>query len=289
MKKVTAVVLNYKVRDLTVKCVESLKQSTLVLEIIVVDNNSGDGVEEEIKKLGVEFIQTGANLGYTGGNNIGIKKALKNGSDLILILNPDTVVDKNCLKNLIKGMEETGAGIVGPKIYFRDKSSRSARGARKTIWYAGGKFDRLNVIGQHRGVDEKDSGQYDQITETDFVTGAAILVDKKVFDQVGFFDEKYFLYYEDLDFCERAKKAGIKVAYISTAVVYHENAKSTGLGSPLQDYYITRNRMLFAKKFLPFRTQFALFREALKNLGNPVRRLALWDFITRNFGKGSLN
>lgn len=278
--KVAVVILNYRVKDRALNCVGSVQKSNYQnLEIIVVDNNSQDGLEEEIQKIaGVKFIQTNDNLGYTGGNNIGIKKALENQADYIFILNADTEIDQNTISNLVKVSQDQEIGIAGPKILFDDQ---------KTIWYAGGIFDMDNVLGKHRGVDEKDQGQYDKIEETNYVSGGAMFVDKKVFEKIGFFDDKYFLYYEDSDFCFRAKKAGFKIRYVPSAVVFHANAQSTGLGSPLQDYYITRNRMLFASKFLPFRTKFALFREALKNLGSPTRRKAFFDFLLGNLGRGS--
>jgi len=280
MKKVFVIILNFKVKELALRCIESVKKSTYKnTEIILVDNDSDDGIEEDVKKFDIDFIQTGKNMGYSGGNNAGIKKALKSGADYIFILNPDTVVDKDCIRHLVDGAEKYKAGIVGSKIYFNGS---------KKIWYAGGIFDKENVIGSHRGVDEMDRRKYDIPEETDFVTGAAMMVKRELFDKIGLLDERYFLYYEDADFCERAKRAGFKVFYIPDAVVNHENAASSGLGSPLQDYYITRNRMLYASKFLPMRTKFALFREALRNFGNPVRRLAFWDFITGNLGKGSL-
>lgn len=281
MKKVAVIVLNYKVKDLTMKCLLSVKSSDYPdLDIIVVDNGSEDGIEEELRKQkGIIFIQTGSNLGYTGGNNIGIKHALENEAQYLFVLNPDTEVARDTISELVKVAEKENAGIVGPKILFSDK---------KTIWYAGGQFDMLNVLGGHRGVDEKDVGQYDKMEETDYITGAAILVKKEVFARIGLFENKYFLYYEDSDFCMRAKRAGFKILYVPQAAVYHVNAKSTGLGSPLQDYYITRNRMLFASNFLPLRTKLALFREAVRNLGQPIRRKAFLDFLTGSFGKGSL-
>lgn len=279
MKKVVVVILNYKVKKYVLKCVESVIESTYKnLEIILVDNNSEDGIEKEIKKYeGVEFIQNHDNLGYTGGNNVGIKKGLADGIEVVFILNPDTTVKKDTIEILVKNLEIDDVGIIGPKIYFADS---------KKIWYAGGIFDRANVIGKHKGVDGEDLGQYDEISETDYVTGAAMMVRSEVFDKIGFFDERYFLYYEDSDFCLRAKDAGFKIMYIPEAKVFHENAKSTDLGSSLQDYFITRNRMLFASKFLPMRTRFALLREALRNVSNPVRRLALFDFLIGRFGKG---
>lgn len=281
MKKVAVIILNYKVKREILKCLKSVEDSSFgSLEIIVVDNNSGDRLGESLKKhQNVRFIQNKENLGYTGGNNMGIKIALEMDVDYIYVLNPDTTIDKNCIKNLVEGMEKSDAGIVGPKIYFAGSN---------TIWHAGGILDILNVIGSHRGVDEEDKGQFNEAREVDFISGAAFFVKAEVFNSIGFFDERYFLYYEDGDFCLRAKRAGYKVVYIPKALVYHENASSTGLGSPLQDYFITRNRMIFASKFLPFRTRFALLREALRNIGNPMRRLALFDFLVGNFGKGSL-
>lgn len=280
MKKVAVVILNFKVKDETLKCIRSVQKSDYKdLEIIVVDNNSEDGLAQEMQKIeDVVFIQNNQNLGYTGGNNIGIKKALELGADYIFILNADTLVEKNTIGSLLTTAERENAGIVGPKILFFD---------RKTIWYAGGTFDLKNVLGGHRGVDEKDAGQYDQIEQTENVTGGAMFVRIDVFKKIGLFDENYFLYYEDSDFCYRAKKKGFKLFYDPFAVVYHHNARSSGLGSPLQDYFITRNRMLFASKFLPCRTRFALLREALGHINTPSRRLALIDFIFHNLGKGS--
>lgn len=281
MKKVAVVILNYRVKDLTVECIRSVQKSSYEnILIYVVDNGSGDGLEKDIEKMdGVKFIQTGANLGFTGGNNAGIKEALKEGASFIFILNPDTEVDHSCISEGLKIMEDAQVGVVGPKILFPDK---------KTIWYTGGIMDKLNVIGSHRGVDEKDCSQYDVEEETDYVSGAAMLVRAEVFAKIGLFDERYFLYYEDSDFCHRAKQSGFKIMYAPKAKVFHQNAKSTGLGSPLQDYYISRNRFLFASKFLPLRTQLALLREALKNISFKTKRRAFFDFLVGNLGKGSI-
>ncbi len=281
MKKVAIVILNYKLKKETLECLESVRSSNYQdLHIIVIDNHSEDGLSSEIKKFPeVTFIENKENLGYSGGNNVGIKIALKEGMDYVFILNPDASLDKDCVLNLIEVATRENAGIVGPKIYFADK---------KTIWYAGGIFDKDNVSGSHRGVDEKDHGQYEKTEQTDFVSGAAILIDKVVFKKIGFFDERFFLYYEDADFCFRAKKAGLKILYSPKGKVFHKNASSTGLGSPLQDYYITRSRLLFAFKHLSFRTKFALLREVVKNISNPKRRLALFDFLIGKFGKGSI-
>lgn len=281
MKKIAVVILNYKLKDLVLKCVDSvLKSSYKNLQVIVVDNNSGDNIEQSIPHNSkIIFIQSGGNLGFTGGNNLGIKKALETRADYIFVLNPDTTIKNNTISELLKKTEKYNAGIASPKIYFSNS---------KIIWYAGGKFDSANVLGSHIGVDQKDVGQFDQDNETDFATGAAMFIKREVFEQIGLFDERYFMYYEDSDFCFRAKKAGFKIMYIYSSLVYHLNAQSTGLGSSLQDFYITRNRMLFASKFLSLRTQFALLREAFRNSSSKIRRKALIDFLLSRFGKGTI-
>lgn len=279
MKRVAVVILNYKLRKLTLECLKSVKKSSYgQIKVYVVDNDSGDDLKKELGSE-ITFIQAGSNLGYAGGNNLGITAALKDGCNLIFIINPDTQVDVDCIKSCVELMSsDQTIGVIGPKILFSDK---------KTIWYAGGIFDRDNVLGTHRGVDQQDVGQFDKIGETDFVSGAAMMVRREVFERIGLFDERYFLYYEDSDFCLRAKRRGFKLVYNPQALVYHKNAQATGLGSPLQDYFITKNRMLLASKFLPLRTRLALLREAFKNLGNPTRRLALFDFLLGRFGQGS--
>lgn len=280
MKKVAVVILNYKVKDQAVKCVKSVQKNTYgSIEIIVVDNNSGDGLGEEIKKLeDVIFIQNKENLGYTGGNNIGIKRALENKADYVFVLNPDTTIEEDAIGNLVATAELQNVGIAGPKILFAD---------RKTIWCAGGKMDLLNVIGSNRGIDEVDHGQYDNMEEVDYISGCALFVKREVFEKIGLLDETYFMYYEDDDFSFRAKKAGFKLLYIPQAVVFHGNGESAGACSPFQDYYLTRNRMIFAAKFLSWRAKFALFREAIRNIMIPARRLALADFLLGNLGRGS--
>lgn len=280
MNKVVVVILNYKVVDLTVKCIQSvLKSNHKSLAVVVIDNNSEDDVEGKVKKFkDLIFIQSGDNLGYAGGNNIGIRKALEMGADFVFVLNPDTTILKDTIGNLIQGLERYSAEVANPKIYFANS---------KILWFAGKIFDRANVLGLHRGVDQKDQGQYDKPSEMVDVTGAALMIKREVFERIGFFDERYFLYYEESDFGHRVHQAGFKIMYLPQAIVYHANAKSTGLGTPLQDYFITRNRMLYARKFLSLRTQFALLREAWRHRGTPARRFALQDFLMGKFGKGS--
>ncbi len=293
--KTAIVILNYKGLDHTLDClksIRSLNKNNYGMEIIVVDNNSLDNSCKALSKLkDIHLIENPANLGYSGGNNAGIRYALKRNADSVLILNNDTTVDQNLIINLVGDLKS--ADIISPKIYFSagfefHKNRYRSTDPGKVIWYAGGTIDWENIIGKHIGVDEVDNSQFENGREIDFATGACMLVKREVFGKIGLFDEKYFLYLEDLDFCIRAKKAGFKIIYSPKAIIWHKNAQSAqGSGSNLQDYFITRNRLLFAFKFARLRTKLAVFKQALTQLKNPVKRRAFLDFITARFGKGT--
>jgi len=297
--KVAIVVLHYLEKDLTIQCLESIEKlrvSNLKLQTIIVNNNFKENLDDLEKSFGdFVFLKTKKNLGFTGGNNLGIKRALKNGADFVFFLNNDTILDKNCLVYLIKqACLIKKSAIFGPKIYFapgreyhKGKYKPSDQG--KVIWYAGGTIDWKNVLASHRGVDEVDKGQYDQTEETDFVSGCAMLVKKEVFEKIGLLDDKYFLYLEDNDFCQRAKKAGFKVIFTPKAKVWHVNAGSSKVGGTLHDYYLTRNRLIFGMKYANRQTKIALLRESLKLLvsGRPWQKKGIRDFFLRKSGKGS--
>lgn len=293
--KISIIVLNYNGLADTLDCLNSLKKcrrDSHRVDFIVVDNNSADGSKEALGTIGdIHLIPNIQNLGYTGGNNMGIRYALRSRPDLILILNNDTIADKNLLVNLINAARN--ADIISPKIYFAPnfefhKGRYKKEDLGKVIWYAGGRIDWSNVIGRHTGVDEVDKNQYDKRSPTDFATGACMLVKRRVFEKIGFFDEKYFLYLEDMDFCVKAQKAGFKIIFEPKAILWHKNAISTGgSGSVLQDYFITRNRLLFAVKFAKLKTKIAVFKQVLTQIADPVKRKALIDFLTCRFHQGS--
>ena len=298
MGKIAIVILHYKKRDLTIKClrsVDNLKHNFSLIKILV-DNNSPEpieGLEEKFKD--VILLKNSQNLGFAEGNNVGIRYALKNKTDWVLILNNDTTVAPYLLIQLIKQSSLINkSGILGSKIYFapgyeyhKSRYKQSQRG--KVFWYAGGVIDWKNVYCSHRGVDEVDSGQYDKVEETDFVSGCAMLVKKEVFEKIGLFDPRYFLYLEDVDFCQRAKKAGFKIIYVPQGKVWHYNASSSEVGGSLHDYFITRNRLLFGIKYAPARTKIALLKESFRLLfnGRSWQKIGVRDFYLRKFGKGS--
>lgn len=258
--------------------VAKLHVKSLNAECLVVDNGSHDGTEEEIKdyklpNMDYKFIQSGANLGFAGGNNVGIKDALKRGFDYILLLNNDLILPEDLVTKLANFMDKNPeVGIASPKMYFakgfefhKDKYKESEKG--NVLWYAGGIIDRDNVYTLHRGVDEVDKGQYDKVEETDVANGACVIIRREVFKKIGLLDASFFLYWEDADFSERAKRAGFKVMYFPETCMWHKVSASTGgSGSPTNDYFLTRNRFYFSMRYSPIRTKFAVFRDTIKQI-----------------------
>ena len=299
MKKVAIVILHFINQKLTSNCLESVKElntKDLILKTIIVNNNPKENLESLKKRFsGFVFLNTGVNLGFAEGNNVGIRKAIQDGADYVFVVNNDTILDKDLLVRITKvATLNIQSGIIAPKIYFapgyeyhKVRYKESERG--KVFWYAGGIIDWQNILVSHRGVDEVDCGQYNKETETDFTSGCAMFVGREVFEKIGLFDKRYFLYLEDVDFCQRAKKAGFKVVYTPKAKLWHANAGSSAVGGSLQDYYLTRNRMLFGTRYAPWRTKLALFKESIGLLftGRQWQKAGIRDFYLRKFGKGS--
>lgn len=298
--KVTLIIVNFNGCADTLECLDSIKKAHLTkeiqLDIVVVDNASADDSVEKIRKQfpSVHIIIKNENTGFAEGNNSGITYALKRDADYVLLLNNDTYVAEDFITRLTDGAKKNSrGGIFVPKIYFapgcetfeeRYKSTELG----KVIWYAGGLIDWENMLASHRGVDEVDIGQYDEVIKTAYATGCAMLIKKEVFDTVGFFDRRLYLYYEDLDFCRRAQKKGYDTFYIPQARMWHKNAKTAGgSGSDLQAYYITRNRLLVGMRYAPLRTKLALMREAMNLImyGTWIQRQAVGDFIRKKYGK----
>jgi GT2 family glycosyltransferase len=216
-----------------------------------------------------------------------------------LILNNDTSFDQNFLLELAAAANRhKKAGVIAPKIYFmpdslpkpvldENKNGYTLRPGEQVLWFAGGLFDWDNILGSHRGVDQVDHGQYNQEEQIPYATGCALLIPFQVMKKVKGFDSKYFMYYEDVDLNMRIKKAGYEIWYAPQAVMWHSNASSSGVGSPLQDYYSTRNRILFAFKFASLRTKIAIIKEAFRFRSNQVKWKAVTDFFLARFEKGS--
>lgn len=280
--------------------VAKLSTKGIDAECIVVDNGSEDGTEAKIKNyklpnMKYKFIQSGSNLGFAGGNNVGIVDAIKRGFDYVLLLNNDLILPTDMVVKLVGYMESTpGAGVTSPKMYFakgyefhKDRYKDSEKG--KVLWYAGGSIDKNNVYTTHVGVDEIDHGQYDQISETDVANGAAVIIRREVFEKVGLLDTSFFLYWEDADFSEKAKRAGYKVMYYPKAWMWHKVSASTGgSGSPTNDYFLTRNRFYYSMRYSSFRTKFAVLRDTIRIIftGRAWQKWGAIDALLGRRGKG---
>ncbi len=292
MKKVAIVTLNYNGKKDTLDLLESLKSlkaEDCELKTIVVDNASSDGSVSAIHSqfTKVDILQTGANLGFAGGFNKGLEYAKIWGADYYLIINNDALIkDSSLLEELIKTVNsDEKIGLVSPKIYFapgfefhKNKYNQQDRG--NIIWYAGGKFDFDNIGSIHRGLDEVDTGLYDQIEQSEIFSGACVLIKKEVFEEVGFFNEDYFLYFEDSEFAKKVTDTGFKIYYNGKISIYHKVSQSTGIGSNITDYYHTRNRLIFGMKYTSFKTKFALLRESIRLFlfGREPQRKGILDF-----------
>ena len=292
------IVVNYNRPKETIECLRSISnleiKNSWQLRTIIVDNSPEKILKGKIKEFSnVKLIETKQNTGFAGGNNIGIKYALKNQTDFVMLLNNDTEIDKQAIVHLISVFHKRkDIGITGPKIYFAPgfeylQQKYHKKDLGKVIWYAGGHIDWQNIMGVHENIDKVDKGQFNKPKEVEFISGCCMLIKKEVFEKADLLNEKYFLYLEDMDFCVRAKKAGFKLFFEPKAIVWHKNlGTSKKTASGIQAYYYTRNRLLFGFKYASPRTKAALFRESLKLLikGNNWQKKGVVDFYLRRFG-----
>lgn len=298
MINVSIILVNWNGKNDTLACLGSLHASThqrINASTIVVDNGSTDDSVIAIHRKfpDVEVIENRTNLGFAGGNNVGIRRAFESRADYVWLLNNDTIVDKNALVMLVDAMKGDRVGVTGSKIYFaprreyhKERYIKEDRG--HVLWYAGGVIDWKNMYAAHRGVDEVDRGQYDRTEETPFVTGCSMMVKKEAVNAVGMLDEKLFMYFEDVDLCLRAKYRGWRCVYVPGSIVWHVNAGSSGRpGSRLHEYYQTRNRLIMGMRYAPIRTKLSLLREGMRfiMIGSSVRRKAIVDALTLRMGK----
>lgn len=303
--KVSIVILTLNNRELLeeeFKLFKKLDKKKLDIELVVVDNASKDGTDQLLKETdldGIELkvITNKVNQGFALGNNQGIKYALKNNPQYILLLNDDMVFEKNFLEKLVDFANNNPKyGIISPKIYFakghefhKDRYNENEKG--KVIWYAGGSIDWDNIYTSHDRVDEVDQGDKENIKGVDVASGACMLVRSEVFKKLGGLDEKLFLYWEDTEFTQRAIRDEFKAVYNPNVYLWHKVSSSAGgSGSPSNDYFLIRNRYYFANKYAKsLRTKFAVFRDTVKLIfnGRPWQRLGALDALIGKMGRGS--
>lgn len=310
------VVLNWNNPADTIECLQSLSKLTYSNhKTILVDNGSTDDSVARIKEAYPEMIivENKENLGFSEGNNVGIRYALKAGAEYVLLLNNDTLVDPDLLNELLSAHQQfPKAGILGAKIYFADPPD--------LIWYAGAKWSCEEGVFRHLHIGEKDSDlpSNESTCPIDYACGCAMLIRREVFAKIGLLESKFFLYYEDSDFCYKARRAGFGVIYVPKAKVWHKISASTGgnnysaeTESNRYTYYTTRNRLLWMERNLslfnrlktPFYGWFSSeMRRDMKIINSttsdqyllPAKRrvkyrlIGLRDYLLRRFGYRSI-
>ncbi len=255
--QVIVVVLNWNNAEDTLQCLESLKQVEYQsFKVIVVDNGSNDDSPKEIKSFlyqtnayTSEFIQNSENLGYGGGNNEGIRIALRKGAEYVLILNNDVSVSPRFINKLVEVAEaRKKAGVLAPSIYYKREP--------EILWYGGQAHINWKKVDKemiNMSLEGKELPENAQVRRTEFVTGACMFVRRAVFEEVGLFRDDYFLYFEDADFSERVKSSGWNLVWVPHAKVWHKVSATSraSLGAPNMNYYNTRNSMLFVRRHGP--------------------------------------
>jgi GT2 family glycosyltransferase len=243
---VSIVTLNWNTPKITCDFLSSIAHHNTYenIEVIAVDNGSSEDPTNAFKNAypDVKVILTKKNLGFAGGNNVGIRAAR---GEFIFIVNNDTEFTAGLLEGLLEIFEDhADAGIVCPKFhYFFHKG---------TIEYAG--YQPVNILTGRNGMigcREQDQGQYNDIKITSYAHGGAMMVSRKMIDEVGVMPEVFFLYYEEFDWSEKVKKKGYKIYYQPKSLIYHKESMTTGKSSPLKTFYLTRNRILFMRRNMP--------------------------------------
>lgn len=241
---ISVIIPNWNGKHFLTECIDSLREQTFRdFETILVDNGSTDGsadfVGEQYGKF-IRVLRNEKNLGFAGGNNIGIQAAR---GDYIVLLNNDTWADPHWLEELSKATQfDTGIGMWGSKVcsyYQRDR----IEGAGELIYWDG--------LCRARGQYELDHGQYNAIEEIFFPPGCGAMYRKSLFDGVGLFDEDFFAYADDSEIGIRARLGGWKCLYVPTAIVYHKNSGTGGQHSPFKAFYVERNRFWITIKYFP--------------------------------------
>jgi GT2 family glycosyltransferase len=248
-----AVVLNWNGREDTLRCLESL---SLVgrrdLAVICVDNGSSDGSQAAIRERfpAVTVIEAGANLGYSGGNNLGIRRALEQGARWVMLVNNDATVAPDVVEGFLQAqVERPRAGILAGKVYFADRP--------QTLWFAGQRVSELlGYSGRPRGYGKPDGRRYSQVCPTDRAVGALMAISREAIEAVGLLDEDLFAYVEDVDWALRVRAAGLEVIFAPSARAWHSVSASTGgeAASTHTLYYGVRNTVTVLERRRPLGT-----------------------------------
>jgi GT2 family glycosyltransferase len=245
VEQLAAIVLNYKRAEETLACVASVRKDAPDAAIIVIDNGShqSDLLSEALPGEAT-LLRTEHNLGYAGGNNLGIRRALADGAQQILVLNSDVVVRRGCVRELVAALERHGDwGVAGPLSLLASNP--------ETVDFISARVDveHMALMAEGRDGPVEAVGYHDR--ESDYVTGSAMLFRRAALERVGLFDERFFLVWEDVDLCLRMRDAGWLCGATPAATVLHGRGTSFGGEiSPLQRYFFARNSFLIVRKRL---------------------------------------
>lgn len=241
--RIGVVVVNWNRKADTLRCIASVLASDYDnREVVLVDNASTDGSVQAIREAypSLPLLTNPTNAGFTGGNNAGIRCALDRGADHVFLLNNDAIVEQAALGVLAAAAEaHPRSGFLGAKVCALED--------RRLVLSAGGMLQD-GWKPHHTGMGERDGGQFDGIAEVDYVSGCALLASRRAVETVGALDEDFYLYYEDVEWCYRARQAGFQILVVPQARVFHPDTRFRDQDSPVVTYYAVRNSLLFVRK-----------------------------------------
>jgi len=292
--KVAIILLNLNGYEDTRDCLTSLQALRYSdFEVMVVDNGSSDDSAARLKREfpGITLLVSKENTGFTGGNNLAIEQALTNGATYVLLLNNDTRVDPQFVTELVQtGESDLSIGILGPKIFYASEPQR--------IWYAGGKVRFARGSCDQAGKDTfEEDGKFSRTEDTGFVTGCAMMVKAAVFRKTGLLDTRLFMYWEDNDFCVRARRDGFRCVFVPSARVWHKVSRTSAANSAFTLFLSTRNQLIWIARYVPFPLKpvalaYTLFRKLVKAVLFIFKSRAsaaaiwagIWAFLSGTYG-----
>jgi GT2 family glycosyltransferase len=300
--KVAIVILNWNGKDNTCECLESVQKLDYSnYQIIVADNGSEDDSVQflKYKYADILIIENGANLGYADGNNGAIEYAIDRKFDRILLLNNDAIVDPQLLNSFVDASNANpNAGVFGAKIYYLSQPQK--------IWFAGGKILQNTFTASHEGIGEIDDSQsWEDVRPIDYACGCALFIKADVIKKIGLLESKFFLMWEEADFCYRARSAGFECLFVPKALVWHKISASFKGGDVghLQNYFMVRNRLLWIERHVSTPEKFRFLIKFLlpdldrylrgylspradvnRRTSSKVSLVAIMDYVFRRFG-----